>query len=95
MGRKLSVVRDAQLKLGVLTENSIALQEREQHARGNEFLGLRKQLSNRRVVNDPPYRLPEQRVTAAGSVYIFKRKQFLKRPVVRIGGEGLPPAAGQ
>jgi hypothetical protein len=26
----------------VLTENSIALQEREQHASGNEFLGLRK-----------------------------------------------------
>ena len=56
--------------LAVLTENSIALQERERHASGNEFLGLRKHLSNRRVVNDPPYRLPGQRITAAGSMYI-------------------------
>jgi hypothetical protein len=41
----------------VPTENSIALKKREQHSRGNEFLGLRKHLSNRRVVNDPPYRV--------------------------------------
>jgi hypothetical protein len=79
----------------VLTEYSIALQEREQHARGNEFLGLRKHLSNRRVVNEPPYRLPEQRVTAAGSVYILKRKRLLKLPVVRIDGEVLSPVAVQ
>jgi hypothetical protein len=79
----------------VLTENSIALQEREQHASGNEFLGLRKHLSNRRVVNDAPYRLPEQRITAAGSMYILKRKRWLKLPVVRIGGEVHPPAAVQ
>jgi len=58
----------------VPTENSIALKKGEQHSRGNEFLGLRKHLSNRRVVNEPPYRLPGQRITAAGSVYILKRK---------------------
>src|SRR5882724_9634396 len=79
----------------VPTENSIALKKREQHSRGNEFLGLRKHLSNRRVVNDPPYRLPEQRITTAGSIYILKRKRWLKLPVVRIGGEVLPPAAVQ
>jgi hypothetical protein len=78
----------------VPTENSIALKKREQHSGGNEFLGLRKHLSNRRVVNDPPYRLPEQ-ITAAGSVYILKRKRWLKLPVVRIGGEALPPGAVQ
>ena len=33
----------------------IALKKREQHSRGNEFLGLRKHLSNRRVVNDPGF----------------------------------------
>ena len=87
--------------LGVPTENSIALKKREQHSRGNEFLGLRKHLSNRRVVNDPPYRLPEQKITAAGSMYILKSMHILKRkrlrklPVVRIGGEVLPPAAVQ
>jgi hypothetical protein len=79
----------------VPTENSIALKKREQHSRGNEFLGLRKYLSNRRVLNDPPYRLPEQRFTAAGSVHILKRKRLLKLPVVRIDGEVLPPAAVQ
>jgi hypothetical protein len=56
----------------VSTENSIAQKKREQRSRGNDFLGLRKHLSNRRVTNDPPYRLPEQRITAAGSVYILK-----------------------
>src|SRR6266850_5832213 len=49
----------------------------------------------RRVVNDPPYRLPGQRIAAAGSVYILKRKRWLKLPVVRIGGEVHPPAAVQ
>ena len=39
----------------VPTENSIALKKREQHSRGNEFLGLRKHLSNRLVVNDPGF----------------------------------------
>jgi hypothetical protein len=66
------------------TENSIALKKRAQHPRGNEFLGLRKHLSNRRVVNDPPYRLPEQRITAEDRS-ILKRKR-LTLPVVRIGG---------
>jgi hypothetical protein len=79
---------------GVPTENSIALKKRGQHSRGDEFLGLRKHLSNRRVVNDLPYRLPEQ-ITAVGSVYILKRKRLLKLPVVRIGGEVLPPGAVQ
>jgi hypothetical protein len=60
----------------VPTENSIALKKREQHSRGNEFLGLRKHLSNRRVLNDPPYRLPEQRFTAAGCVHVVKRKRL-------------------
>jgi len=47
-----------QLAAAVPTKNSIALKKREQHSRGNEFLGLRKHLSNRRVVYDVPYRLP-------------------------------------
>ncbi len=91
----LSLRSLSELVAPVPTENSIALKKREQHSRGNEFLGLRKHLSNRRVVNDPPYRLPEQRITTAGSVYTLKRKRWLKLPVVRIGGGVLPPAAVQ
>src|SRR6266478_2859954 len=83
------VLLNKRLLTPVPTENSIALKKREQHSRGNEFLGLRKHLSNRRVVNDPPYRLPGQRITAAGSVYTLKKKRLLKLAVVRIGGEVL------
>ena len=82
----------------VPTENSIALKKREQHSRGNEFLGLRKHLSNRRVVNDPPIgpgAEDHRRGVCRIYVYILKRKRWLKLPVVRIGGEALPPAAVQ
>ena len=40
----------------VPTEKSIALKKCEQRWRGNEFLGLRKHWSKRRVVSDPLYR---------------------------------------
>jgi hypothetical protein len=66
-----------------------------QHSSGSEFLGLRKHLSNRRVLNDPPCRLPEQRITRRGVYLYIKRKRWLKLHVVRIGVEVLPPAAVQ
>jgi hypothetical protein len=51
-------------------------------SRGNEFLGLRKHLSNRRVVNDPPYRLPEPRITAAG-VCVYIREEAMAQAARR------------
>jgi hypothetical protein len=79
----------------VPTKNSIALKKREQHSRGNEFLGLRKHLSNRRVVNDVPYRLSGAEDHRGGVCVYIKETRLLKLPVVRIGGEVLPPAAVQ
>jgi hypothetical protein len=79
----------------VPTENSIALKKREQHSRGNEFLGLSKHFvespsCERRAVSAPGAEDHRRGVC----VYI-KEEAMLKLPVVRIGGEVLPPVAVQ
>jgi hypothetical protein len=67
-------------RMGIIlvpTKKSIVPKKREQHARGNEFLGLRKHLSNRRVVNDVRYRAGAEDhrggVCVYISVYILRR----------------------
>ena len=73
-------------RAAVPTENSIALKKRERHPRGREGANSSDSESTCRIaelLNDPPCRLPEQ-ITAAGSVYILKRKGLLKLPVVHI-----------
>jgi hypothetical protein len=81
--------------LPVPTENSIGLIKAWQHSSGNGVPRSQKALVESPRCERPAVSAPGAEDHRAGSVYIVKRMRWLKLPVVRIGGEGLPPAAGQ